>query len=168
MNYHDLLMKIAGDWKARRPDLNVEDSLLILAILRCAAELQTKTEEVFGKFDLNTATFGVLVTLYRSAAPEGMTPGEISRHVLVSPASVTNRLDRLVERRLISRHPSLEDRRVQYIRLTDDGIKLVEVILPLHLENERTLLEGLDQTQKRKLKELVLDVLGDFPVTESK
>jgi DNA-binding MarR family transcriptional regulator len=73
-----------------------------------------------------------------------------------------------VERRLISRHPSADDRRVQYIRLTDDGIKLVETVLPLHLENERTLLEGLDQPQKRNLKELILDVLGDFPVSESR
>lgn len=168
MNYQELLVKIAGDWKAKRPDLNFEDSLLILAILRCAVELQAKTEEVFSRFDLNTATFGVLVTLYRSAGVEGMTPGEISRHVLVSPASVTNRLDRLVERRLISRHPSMEDRRVQYIRLTDEGTELVETVLPLHLENERALLEGLDQAQKRKLKELILDVLGDFPVSESR
>ncbi|HET9237720.1 MAG TPA: MarR family transcriptional regulator [Oligoflexus sp.] len=168
MNYQDLLMKIAGDWKAKRPDMDFEDSLLILAILRCAVELQTRTEEVFVRFDLNTATFGVLVTLYRSASPEGMTPGEISRHVLVSPASVTNRLDRLVERRLISRHPSVEDRRVQYIRLTDEGTALVETVLPLHLENERKLLEGLNPAQKGKLKGLILDVLGDFPVSESR
>lgn len=168
MNYQDLLMKIASDWKKKRPDMDFEDSLLILAVLRCAVELQLKTEEVFSRFDLNTATFGVMVTLYRSSPPEGMTPGEISRHVLVSPGSVTNRLDRLVERKLISRHASVHDRRVHYIRLTSDGEKLVETVLPLHLENERKLLEGLGPLQKRKLKDLILDVLADFDVSESR
>lgn len=166
MNYQNLLVRIERDWKIKRPDLDVKDSLLILAILRCAVELQMKTEEVFSRFDLNTATFGVLVTLYRSSPPEGMTPGEISRHVLVSPGSVTNRVDRLAERGLISRHFAPHDRRVQHVRLTEEGVTLVETVLPLHLENERTLLEGLDAPKKELLKDLILDVLGTFAVNE--
>lgn len=166
MNYQSLLSRIARDWESKRPDLDVADSLLILALLRCAVELQTKTEEVFSSFDLNTATFGVLVTLYRSSPAEGMTPGEISRHVLVSPGSVTNRLDRLAERALISRHFSPHDRRVQYIRLTEDGVRLVETILPLHLENEKKLLQGLEAAEKQRLRELILKTLGRFDVNE--
>ncbi|QDK37068.1 MarR family winged helix-turn-helix transcriptional regulator [Bdellovibrio sp. NC01] len=164
MNYHEFFNRISEDWKNKRPDWDMQDAMLILAALRCAFELEKRTEELYAKFDLNSATFGVLVTLYRSSPKAGMTPSELVKHVLVSAGSVTNRIDRLEERGLVVREYSSEDRRAQYIRLTKEGTKLLEKIMPLHLENEEKMLSGISSADKKKLKELLFKVMENFEI----
>lgn len=162
MDYFNFFKRIEEDWSRVEPSIDMGNSLLILSILRAGFELQRKTEEILSIFDLNTATYGVLVTLYRSAPSEGLTPTELSKHVLVSPGSMTNRIDRLEERGLVERVQSNTDRRSSKVRLTGQGMKLLKEVLPLHLENEDLLIKNLSSKEKADLHYLVLKLLSQL------
>ena len=162
MDYFKFFNRIEEDWASVEPTLHMRDSLLILAILRAAFELQKKTEEILSVFDLNTATYGVLVTLYRSAPPEGLTPTELSKHVLVTAGSITNRIDRLEERGLVQRVVSKTDRRSSRVKLTSNGKKILKEVLPLHLENEDLLIKNFSENEKMQLNQLILKLLSQL------
>src|SRR5262245_63684723 len=59
--------------------------------------------------DLTLPQFDVLAQLHRRAS--GMTPGELTRELLVTGGNVTVIVDRLVDLGLAERHPVPEDRR---------------------------------------------------------
>jgi DNA-binding MarR family transcriptional regulator len=62
-----------------------------------------------------------LATLQATARREPTTPGELARHLHLSPATVTGILTRLEQRQLIQRNPSSGDRRKVQVRLTREG-----------------------------------------------
>lgn len=71
---------------------------------------------------LTLAQFDVSAQLLRH--PEGMTPGDLSRALLVTAGNVTGLLKRLVSRGLVLRHRDPEDRRVVRLGLSRSGRRL--------------------------------------------
>lgn len=156
MNNAEILKQVELDWKTVRPDLDPWPMLAVLALLRTTIEVEKVTESLYTTYGLNTATFGVLATLRRSAPIEGMTLTQLAQFVLVTPASITNRVDRLEKRGLVERHAVEGDRRCWLVRLTPEGHQLIDEILPKHIANERRLLSGLDEQEQRQLYQLLL------------
>ena len=109
----------------------------------------------------------MLLTLYRSSPPEGFTPSDLAKHMAVTPASVTNRIDRLLELGLVRRELSSEDRRSLRIHLAPAGQNLVNTYLPLHLENERRLLGVLSPEEQAALEEILRKFLIVLESSES-
>jgi len=55
-----------------------------------------------------------------------MTPGALSKQVVLTQATVTSILDRLEKKNLILRERGSEDKRKVWISLTDDGVELMK------------------------------------------
>lgn len=162
MNKADRIRQVALDWKVTRPEIDPRPMVRVLAVLRSALELEKATEKLFARYDLNTATFGVLATLRRSSPPEGMTLSQLAQFVLVTPASITNRVDRLEARGLVERYDATNDRRCWLVRLTQKGYDLINELIPQHVENERQLLSGLNEQEQEQLYLLLLKLLASL------
>lgn len=162
MNNVEILAQVQRDWQKRRPDIDPWSMVTILAIRRTALEEEKFTEKLFSKYDLNAATFGLLATLRCSAPSEGMTLTQLAQFVLVTPASITNRVDRLEERGLVKRQSVPGDRRRWLVQLTPSGEELVDEIIPKYLENERQLLSVLDEKEQQQLYLLLLKLLSSL------
>lgn len=160
MNSADILKQIEQDWQKTRPEIDTRPIVSVLAILRTAMAVQRQTEVLFSKYGLNTATFGVLATLRRSAPPKGMMLSQLADFVLVTRAAITNRVDRLEKRGLVERCSVKYDRRAYLIRLTPVGKDMIDEILPIHVENERQLLMALDDEEQRLLDTLLLKLVS--------
>jgi C-terminal processing protease CtpA/Prc len=80
----------------------------------------------------------------------------------LTSGTVSVRIDRLVERGVVVREPADEDRRVQLVRLTDEGLRLFDEIAPRHLANEDRLLSALDNDQRNQLAGLLRQLLATF------
>ncbi len=80
--------------------------------------------------DLTLPQFDVLAQLHRR--PEGMTPGELTRALLVTAGNVTGIVERLVRLGLAERRPVPDDRRAVKVRLTPRGRTLMQRAIPRH------------------------------------
>ena len=161
------LERIGQDWKRILPDLEPNPMLPFIAFQRIARLLQSALESGYAASGLNSAGFDLLLTLYRSSPPEGFTPTDLAKHMAVTPASVTNRIDRLLELGLVRRELSSEDRRSLRIHLAPAGQNLVNTYLPLHLENERRLLGVLSPEEQAALEEILRKFLIVLESSES-
>jgi DNA-binding MarR family transcriptional regulator len=80
--------------------------------------------------DLTLPQFDVLAQLDRR--PEGMTPKELTRALLVTAGNVTGIVERLVERRFVTRVAVPHDRRTVRVVLTPEGRRRIAEALPAH------------------------------------
>lgn len=157
----DPVDRLVDQWRAVRPDLDGLDAMATWGRMGRIATLATRAiEATLGRHGLGIAEFDVLAALRRQGAPHEMTPTALSRLLMLSPAGMTGRLDRLEAAGLVSRRPSPEDRRSSVIALTDAGLALVEAAVADHVANEEALLAGLTATERRALDRALRSLLA--------
>ncbi|GAB3908602.1 hypothetical protein GCM10029964_108630 [Kibdelosporangium lantanae] len=79
---------------------------------------------------------------------------------MITSGAVTQRLDRLEARGLVTRTPNQSDGRGVYVDLTDAGRELIDRALPDHVATEHRMLAGLTAEQREQLVEIVRVMLG--------
>ena len=87
--------------------------------------------ENISEFGLNLTDFSVLDLLFQKGE---QTTQKIGEKILVTSGSITYILNKLEKMGLICRNKSETDKRITYIRLTDEGRNTVFEILPLQIE----------------------------------
>lgn len=155
---------VLDQWHAQRPDLDVSPMAVIGRLSRLARLVDGELGRTFARHDLDRASFDVLATLRRSAPPHRLTPTELMRASMVTSGAVTQRLDRLEARGLVTRRPSEQDGRGVVVSLSDEGRELIDRVLPDHLDTENRLLGALTKKERTALAEslkCVLESLGD-------
>ena len=86
---------------------------------------------------LNPEQYEALLAIKAFAAPVGLTISELSERLQVKHHSAVNIVDRLVERKLITREAGETDRRRRHVQLTAKGEKLIEELAPVHRKEIR-------------------------------
>ncbi|MEV0029244.1 MarR family transcriptional regulator [Nocardia sp. NPDC050793] len=160
----DAVDLITEHWGRERPDVDVSPMHIIGRITRLSRLLEQDLKRFFAGHGLEFWEFDVLATLRRSGGAEGLTAGALNRAAMVTSGAITNRIDRLAAKGLVERVPSAEDRRSIRVRLTAEGRKLVDELLPLHIANEQRLLEALGAQDREELTALLrrlAESLGD-------
>jgi DNA-binding MarR family transcriptional regulator len=102
---------------------------------------------------LTLPQFDVLAQLHRSH--DGMTPGMLTRALLVTAGNVTGIVDRLATLELVERHPVPGDRRAVRIRLTPRGRQLMDRAIPRHRREVGSLLAPLPEGDLARLRDLL-------------
>jgi len=102
---------------------------------------------------LTLPQFDVLAQLYRR--PDGMTPGELTRELLVTAGNVTGIVARLEALRLVERHRVPEDRRTVRLRLTPRGRRAMREAIPRHRRELGALLAAVDAPRLESLRDLL-------------
>ncbi|MCL2883837.1 MAG: MarR family transcriptional regulator, partial [Coriobacteriia bacterium] len=143
----DQVDQIIYQWSRVRPDLDVSPMGIVGRISRLGVLLVKEQTKVFERYGLDFAAFDVLATLFRSGSPYELSPSHLARSMMVTPGAVTQRLTRMESDGLIARTHNTDDRRGVTVRLTEQGQKLVGIVLPEHLANERRLLSALNASE---------------------
>jgi len=160
----DHVDRVLEQWATQRPDLDVSPMAVIGRLKRLSQLIGAELGRTFSAHGLDAASFDVLATLRRSGPPHRLTPAELMRAAMVTSGAITQRLDRLQARGLVTRTPSEFDGRVVHVALTDDGRALIDDALPDHVDTENRLLAALTTTQRDALAETLrnlLESLGD-------
>jgi DNA-binding MarR family transcriptional regulator len=155
----DAVDRIAEQWAAERPDLDVRPMLVVGRVHRLAEILDQQLRTVFAQADLGNGDFDVLASLRRSGPPYKLTPTELAATTMVTSGAVTKRVDRLVRQGLVERTVSEADARGRVIALTAAGKAVQERLHPQHLANEDSLLDALDDTERARLGDLLSKLL---------
>jgi DNA-binding MarR family transcriptional regulator len=105
---------------ADAPPGHKEELRLWLRLLTCATLVESEVRRrLRAEFDTTLPRFDLLAALDR--APEGLTPGEVSKRMMVSSGNVTGLAARLEAEGLIERRAHHSDGRAQLLRLTPRG-----------------------------------------------
>jgi DNA-binding MarR family transcriptional regulator len=159
----DSVDRVLAQWERERPDLDASPMGIVGRIQRASRLLDRGLQEFFGAHDLQSWEFDILATLRRSGR---LTAGELVTASMITSGAMTNRIDRLVARGLVSREIDPDNRRSVLIELTEVGRHLVDDLLAGHLANETRLLAALSPQRRTELAELLrtlLSSLGDVP-----
>jgi DNA-binding MarR family transcriptional regulator len=140
----DEVDRIVAAWRRERPDLDVSPLEVLSRVSRLARHLDRHRGAAFAAHGLEPWEFDVLAALRRAGAPYRLTPGQLTADTLVTSGTMTNRIDRLAGRDLVTRRPDPADGRGVLVTLTPAGRELVDTALEDLLERERSLLAALD------------------------
>lgn len=150
---------ILGQWHAQRPDLDVSPMAVIGRLSRLTRLIEGELRQTFAAHGLDRASFDVLATLRRSGPAHRLTPAGLMRSSMVTSGAITQRLDRLESRGLVTRTPSDCDGRGVYVTLTDEGRALIDRALPDHVATEERLLSALTGPRRDELAATLRDLL---------
>ncbi len=128
---------------------------------RVSQLIGAELRRTFSAHGLDAASFDVLATLRRSGR---LTPTRLLRAAMVTSGAITQRLDHLEARGLVTRTRSESDGRGVDVALTADGRALIDQALPDHVDTESRLLAALTATERDALADTLrklLESLGD-------
>lgn len=154
----DAVDRIVGQWAEARPDLDMSPVGIIGRVSRLSRLVDRRLAANFARHGIDSWMYDVLATLRRPGEPYELTAGDLVRQTMVTTGAVTNRIDRLVERGLVER-AAAPDRRKVIVRLTAEGLALVDQVVGTHMATEREILAALTPTQRRDLTHLLRTTL---------
>ena len=161
-NETDAVEQILRQWAVERPDLDVSAMGVFARLSRADRLLKKSLAETFEEYDLNGGEFDVLATLRRAGEPYSLTLTELYRSMMLSSAAMTNCIDRLEKRGLVAREPDPDDRRGVRIRLTAEGLELIEGAISAHVGGEECLLAALSRDERRQLAGLLAKLMSSM------
>ena len=154
--------RVINQWRQVRPDLDLTPLAVIARLGRAARYVDHGHEEFFSQHDLTRADWDVLAGLRRVGPPYRLSPTDLYRGLMRASGTITHRLHRLEQAGLVERMPDPDDRRGMLVQLTKAGVKLVDKLAALHLENERRMLEGLSEREREQLARLLEKLLASY------
>ena len=89
-----------------------------------AFQLESRFNQFIKSYELSTEQYKVLRTL-RGQYPEQILSGDIQAHMLKAMSNSTRLVDKLVEKNLVDRTASPDDKRQIMVRITQQGLDLL-------------------------------------------
>jgi DNA-binding MarR family transcriptional regulator len=160
MATQDWVEQLVERWSALASDLDFEPYLVTGRISRIATHLARRQGEVFGRYGLNRGEVGVLSALRTAGPPHRLSPTKLFKGLMLSSAGMTSLLDRLQERRLVTRSSDPSDRRGVLVELTSKGRELVDEVVAANTAREKELVAGLNSAEAASLADLLQKLLG--------
>jgi DNA-binding MarR family transcriptional regulator len=158
----DEVDRIVEDWTRERPDLDFAPLQVLSRVARLAKHLDRARRTAFDASDLEPWEFDVLSALRRAGAPGQLSPKALLQQTLVSSGTMTNRIDRLVQRELVERRTDPHDGRGILVVMTPLGRDRVDRAISRLLDAERELLAGLPVVEQERLAGLLRKLSLDF------
>lgn len=158
----DVIDSFIAQWEHERPDLSFAAMGTIARLGRFVALAGRVIDETLETHDLRVPEFDVLASLRRLGSPYVATPSELTRMLMLSPAGMTARLDRLERAGYVERRSDPTDRRSVRAVLTAAGFDLIDAAVADHLATEERLLGDLDARERVALDAALRSLVRQF------
>lgn len=149
-------------WRRERPDLDSSPMEVLSRVTRLAHYLDRHRRTAFARHNLESWEFDVLAALRRSGDPYQLSPGQLLRETMVTSGTMTNRVDRLAARGLVTRTDRPEDRRGVLVRLSPEGKSTVDAAITDLLVAEHQILAVLPSAQRDQLAESLRQLIAPY------
>nr|WP_194687847.1 MarR family transcriptional regulator [Vibrio sp. S17_S38] len=149
----DSVDTILLQWLQARPDLDCSSMGVVGRVRRTSEQWKKNMESVFKIHQLSSIEFDILATLRRSQTP--LTPTELYQTLMLSSGVMSTRIESLVQRGLLQRLASEEDRRSCRVELTEEGMVLIDLVVVEHIQNMENMLSPLNHEERDQLAELL-------------
>ena len=148
----ELLVK---QWRQERPDVNPEPMRILGRVDLLAHEFACELDELLRSHGLTIPEFDVLAVLRRCGEPFRQPISVLCTLSLVTSGTMTNRIDRLEAKGLVSRAPNPDDRRGILVVLSPAGRELIDTVVPLRLKEANERISALSRKEQDLLARLL-------------
>lgn len=155
----DHVSRLLEQRRRETPDIPLHGMEVIGRARRLTLLSRPAIEAVFEQYGLDTGEFDVLATLRRVGQPYRLRPTELYTGLMISSGGLTDRLNRLERRSLITREASEEDKRSKLVKLSVKGLELIDRAFREDMEVERRMLASLSESEHRQLAGLLAKLL---------
>jgi DNA-binding MarR family transcriptional regulator len=160
VNNKDEIDRMLAAWGPEIPGVDLEIEAAVQRINWIFRRIRRRMDATLADYDLSYEEWGLLGHLARSGAPYTSTPGKLAELQSLSTGAMTNRLDRLAERKLIRRRPDPDDRRSLRVELTDEGHKVWLDTVHAQAAKEAAIGAALNKRELAELNKLLRKVLA--------
>ena len=154
----DSVELMVEQWRRERPDIDPTSMALFARLARAHVAASRAIDATLDRYGLKRGEFDVLASLRRAAAPFRLSPGDLARAMVLSPAATTHRIQRLEERGLVVRTPDPSDGRFGVVELTAAGRQLVDAAVTDHVANLDRLLVDLPPPDRSRFTAMLASV----------
>ncbi|EGU61627.1 HTH-type transcriptional regulator pecS [Vibrio nigripulchritudo ATCC 27043] len=150
---YDHVDKLLLQWQKQRPELDCSLMGVVGRLRRMSQIIEKKQNKVFKDHNLTSVEFDILATLRRNNEP--LTPTELYQTLMLSSGAMSTRIEHLVQRDLIVRVASNEDRRSCKVTLSEEGKALIDKAVEAHLANAEKTLSPLTLEEQNQLASIM-------------
>jgi DNA-binding MarR family transcriptional regulator len=143
------------------PGVDPETEGVIDRIHKISKHAKRLNEKASKGFGLNAGEYATLLKL-RVATDHQLSAGDLAELLDLSTGAMTNRLDGLEERGLVTRHRATEDRRSVLVRMTDEGSRAITAAVEAAGKEETALLSVLSEDERRELNGMLRRLMISF------
>ena len=154
----DAVDDILEQWLEERPELETESLGVVIRIMSLSRAFLRQATEALAPLDLELFEYDVLSALRRQGRPFALPATGLAKSTGLSSGAMTNRIDRLEERGLVTRKPDKSDRRGVIVSLTIQGQRAIDDAIQLRLDAADEGLKGLNVREIGDLASLLRKV----------
>ena len=114
---------------------------------------------------LTPGKFNILMIIKHHGKVEGIPQVEISKRLILTPSNMTKLIDKLEKDGLVTRSALEGDRRVNLMKITPKGSKVLDQVWGGYNNRLKDLTRGLDQNQQRAAARLLKTWLARLQAT---
>ena len=155
----DLVDDILDQWFEEQPALDMDALGVVVRVMTLNRRFADDASRALEPLGLELFEYDVLSALRRQGSPFSLPATALARETELSSGAMTNRINRLEERGLVSRRADPGDRRSVIVRLTAKGRRTIDDAIHVRLEAAREALESLNKTELRRLASLLRSIL---------
>ena len=145
---------------SRYPEVQAGAVEAFLILLRTGSDVLSALERFLSSHNLSQGSWTVLMVLNRDPAVPLM-PSDLAGKCGVTRATMTGLLDGLERKQWVRREPEPSDRRTLRVRLTREGIQLLDGMTHDYYRRIALLMRDLDDDDKRLLSDMLFRVLAN-------
>ncbi len=109
------------------------------------------------EYGLSIGKLNILIAIKRYGGLDGIRQVEVSQHLIVTPSNMTKMIDKLEADGLAERSALEGDRRVNMVKVTLKGSKLLDLIWDGYAEKLKQSVKGLTGNKQKQLATLLTD-----------
>lgn len=155
----DLVDDILDQWSAERPELNTAGLGVVIRVMSLYRSFLKQATAALKPLELELHEYDVLAALRRQGKPYLLAATALAAETGLSTGAMTNRVDRLEQRRLVRRRADRADRRGVNVSLTASGVRLIDKAIGLRLEAADEGLATLTAGERSRLAALLRKVV---------
>lgn len=117
--------------------------------------LNNKISGYLKTFNLTPAKLNTLMIIKHHGGKQGISQVDISKRLIVTPSNMTRLLDKLEKEDLVCRIAQEGDRRVNIVKISKRGAKLLDKLWPGYVNTVQSLVDGLDLGEQKTIATLL-------------
>ena len=152
------------DWRLLRPDLEPDSFSIVMHIRHLNLLVGRVLDEIGADFDVNDSDIRLMMAIRRDKGGKPARPSELGDRLNLTRATITYRVDRILELDLAERIADPSDRRALFVQLTQKGETVLTEVMTRFASGTDSKLVGVDRLPggRRALEERLKVLLAEF------
>lgn len=154
----DAVDEILDQWSEERPELDTASLGVVIRVMSLYRRFLREATGALEEMGLELFEYDVLSALRRQGKPFSLPATALARETGLSSGAMTNRVDRLEARGLVSRKRDEQDRRGVTVSLTGRGRRKIDAAIQLRLDAADESLADIRPGDRAQLARLLKQV----------